>query len=170
MPIIDNEHEYTNIVGDILDSSEFTKIDNIVHHGTSRMLHSIKVSYYSYKIAKAMHLNYTDAARGGLLHDFYTTGDGDLVDRAISTFVHPTKASKNAGNVFGVNENEKNIIEGHMFPINFRVPKSSEAWIVNAVDKYIGAKEIYDKFHVKISYAVNLYLLFLLNAGMRIMN
>ena len=37
----------------------------------TRFDHSMKVSYYSYKVAKLLHLDYRQTARGGLLHDFF---------------------------------------------------------------------------------------------------
>ena len=50
---------------------EQTRLYNIEHHGISRMEHSIKISYYSYLIAKKLKMDYVSVARGGLLHDFF---------------------------------------------------------------------------------------------------
>jgi uncharacterized protein len=44
--------KYLNIVYDILENESFKKMDNIVHHGITRLDHSIRVSYYSYRLAK----------------------------------------------------------------------------------------------------------------------
>ena len=62
--------EYYSIVEDILDNEEFNKLRNIEHHGITRFDHSMKVSYYSYVIAKKINFNYKEMARGALLHDF----------------------------------------------------------------------------------------------------
>ena len=56
-----------NIVGNILDNEEFNQIKRIEHHGTTRFEHSVRVSYYSYKISKLLHLDYVETARAGLL-------------------------------------------------------------------------------------------------------
>ena len=66
------DEEYLYLINHIMENSEFQKMNNIKHHNTTRMDHSLKVSYYSYKIAKSLRLDYEDVARGGLLHDFYT--------------------------------------------------------------------------------------------------
>ena len=63
--------QYMSIVNNILNNEEFLKIKKIEHHGISRYDHSLKVSYYSYKIAKILHLDYEQTAIGGLLHDFF---------------------------------------------------------------------------------------------------
>lgn len=168
MPNYQFDQEYMSIIQEILNNKEFQKIDMIEHHGTTRMNHSIKVSYYAYKIAKKLHLNYIDVARGGLLHDFFLSNeDRTSFERLISTFTHPKKACKHADNVFGVNELEKDIITGHMFPINFHVPKSSEAWIVNFVDKVVGGYELVTNYQGKLSYSANLYTIFIINIVMR---
>lgn len=162
---IQNDNEYTKIVGHILDNKEFNKIKTIEHHGISRFDHSVKVSYYSYKIAKALKLDYYDVARAGLLHDFFISDDERTAkDRFLSTFVHPKKAEWNANQVFGINEREADIIRTHMFPVNMSVPKYAESWVVNFVDKAVGSYEFSKKFGYKLSYAANLYLIFLFNS------
>ena len=69
------DKKYNNIVKDIIRNTEIKKMSDIEHHGISRLEHSVKVSYKSYKIAKKLHLDYTSVARGGLLHDFYLDGN-----------------------------------------------------------------------------------------------
>ena len=73
-----NDQEYLLIIDNIMKNEEFKKMDNIKHHNTTRLDHSLKVSYYSYKIAKSLKLDYKDVARGGLLHDFYTEKISDM--------------------------------------------------------------------------------------------
>ena len=72
---VENDLRYRKIVKNILDNEEFNKIKNIEHHGITRYDHSLKVSYYSYKIAKTLKLDYRQVARGGLLHDFFLSGE-----------------------------------------------------------------------------------------------
>ena len=69
------DREYRQIVYHILVNEEFHKIKSIEHHGVTRYDHSLKVSYYSYKIAKFLHLDYEETARGGLLHDFFLSNE-----------------------------------------------------------------------------------------------
>ena len=164
MPSYSDNQECLSIVNKIINNKEFKKIDNIEHHGITRMNHSIKVSYYSYVIAKKMHLNYVEVAKGGLLHDFFLSPeDRTATQRFLSTFTHPKKACAHANEIFEVTELEKDIIKGHMFPLNINVPKSSEAWIVNLVDKVVGGYELVTNYKGKLSYAANLYTIFIIN-------
>lgn len=157
---IKRDKNYINIVNNILDNEEFNKIKTIEHHGTTRFDHSIRVSYYSYKLAKMLRLDYQEVARAGLLHDFFLSDeDRKFKDRFLSTFTHPKKAVENSERVFGINDKEKDIIQSHMFPIYISLPKYAESWIVSLVDKFIGTYE----FSKKFSYAINIYLVFLIN-------
>ena len=54
---IKKDVEYQRIIKDILEHSEFQKLRYIKHHDSNRLDHSLKVSYYAYRVAKKMHLN-----------------------------------------------------------------------------------------------------------------
>lgn len=164
MKEIVNDKKYYNIVKDILDDKTFCTIDNIEHHGTSRMEHSLKVSYYSYKIARKLRLHYKETARAGLLHDFFMSNeDRSSKDKFLSTFIHPKYAVINSKEIFEVNELEQSIIRTHMFPINLAIPKYTESWLVSLVDKYVAIGEFGKYYSFRLRYATNyLYLLFTL--------
>ena len=156
--------DYMKIVQEILQDSEFQKIEKIEHHGITRMDHSIKVSYYSYKIAKALKLSDKEVARAGLLHDFFLSKEErNFKDRFISTFTHPKKAVETAEKNFTLNEVEENIIHAHMFPFYCSIPKYADSWVVTIVDKFIGSAEFVKKFGYKLSYIVNIYMIVLFN-------
>ena len=161
------DEEYLFIINNIMENKEFKKIDNIKHHNTTRLDHSIKVSYYSYIIAKSLRLDYKEVARGGLLHDFYTDkiSECSKIKDKIKLFStkHPKDAVINASNQFNLSEKEINIIESHMFPVDYRIPKYAESWIVSIVDKMLSVGEFSKKFSYKLSYVFNLYLIFILN-------
>lgn len=160
-----NDIEYMSIVGHILDNDEFNKIKKIEHHGVSRFEHSLKVSYFSYKIAKILRLNYNEVAKGGLLHDFFLSADErKMKERFLSTFNHPKKAVSKSNEVFGITDLEKDIIKSHMFPVNMSLPKYAESWVVNLTDKIVGTYEFGMKFGYKLAYITNLYILFLFNS------
>ena len=150
-----------SIVNNILDNDEFLKIRQIEHHGISRYDHSLKVSYYSYRIAKALHLDYEQTAIGGLLHDFFLSPeDRTQSDRLKSVFTHPKQAVSMAKNYFDLTTKEEDMIRSHMFPINLSIPKYAESWIVSMVDKCVATNELALKFRFKLKYAYNLFLLF----------
>lgn len=158
------DKEYLSIVNHILENEQFKLIDKIEHHGTSRFNHSLKVSFYSYKIAKLLKLDYIETAKGGLLHDFFISEeDRNMLDRFTSTFTHPKKAVQTSKKYFNISEKEENIIHSHMFPIYFSLPKYSESWVVSLVDKVVGSYEFSNKFKYKIAYFVNTYLFIIIN-------
>lgn len=160
-----NDKKYLFFVNDILENEEFKKIDGIEHHGISRLEHSIRVSYFSYKITKVMGLNYKKTARAGLLHDFFISEDDrSLKEKFVSTFVHPKQAVINTKDNFEIDELEENIIESHMFPLYTSLPKYAESWVVSAVDKMVAIYEFSLKFSHKLNYVTNLFLILFLNS------
>ena len=141
-----SDEKYKYIINDIIDNSEIKKLDNIKHHGDSRLVHCLKVSYYSYKISKFFKLDYNSVARAGVLHDFYTdrTKYRKKVKDKIKLFSteHPKVALKSSKELFNLNKKEEDIIISHMFPIDYRIPKYLESWIVDLVDDFAA---IYEK-------------------------
>lgn len=157
------EENYKTLIEDILENKEFNKLEAIEHHGTNRLKHSIRVSYYSYKICRIIGIDYISAARAGLLHDFFLSkNDRTKKERISSFFLHPKKALKTATNNFQLNDIEKNIIESHMFPVNIALPKYLESWIVSIVDKIVGTYEFLEKYSIKQLHVPNIYLLVLI--------
>ena len=51
------DKEYKSIVESILENKKFIEINNCKHHGITRLEHSIRVSYFSYKISKKRYRN-----------------------------------------------------------------------------------------------------------------
>lgn len=156
-----NDKKYKNIVKDILRNSDFKKTYCIEHHGISRMEHMLKISFYSYRLAKKLNWNYKAVARGGLLHDFYLGGDErNTFKKFTDTFTHPKRALDLSINTFNINKIEENIIVSHMFPIYLSIPKYKESILVNVIDKVIGGYELFNNFKYKIKYEFNyIYLL-----------
>lgn len=145
--IWENDHEYMSIVGDILENKEVLKLDKITHHHyTTRLTHSIFVSYVSYKITKARGLDYVSTARAGLLHDFFLEEreEVELLGMGSHNAAHPKIALKNARKITEINDLEKDIILKHMFlcTFSFKAPKYQESLIVSMVDKYCAIQEV----------------------------
>ncbi len=159
-----DDYEYLSLVDDILANDKFLKLKECVHHGTSRFEHSVRVSYYSYKVTKLLKLNYTETARGGLLHDFFVNDDLTEIKQRLSMFFHPYPALENACKYFNVTELESDIIINHMFPtLPHKIPKYVESWIVSLVDKIIATYEFYESYGKIVVYKLpNLYVILLL--------
>lgn len=164
MSHIYDDKKYIKIVKHILKDKMFLKLKNMSHHGVSRFCHSIKVSYYSYKIAKFLRLDYKKVATGGLLHDFFLTDEGiNFKDKIILSFTHSDVAAKNATKRFNISAMEKNIIESHMFPASLKAPRCLESWLVNFVDDVVALGEHLVTFGYRVKLSVNLLILVFLN-------
>lgn len=157
------DENYNILIQDILKNKEFIKLENIEHHGTSRLKHSKRVSYYSYKVCKKLHIDYISAARAGLLHDFFISPEErKKKERIKSVFTHPKKALETANTYFELNDIEQNIIISHMFPLYITLPQYLESWIVSIVDKVVGSYEFLEKLSLKHVYIPNIFLLTLI--------
>lgn len=155
---------FQNIIANVLANEEFNKLKYIEHHGTTRYDHSMRVSYYSYKIAKFLKLDEREVARAGLLHDFFLSEmERTAKDKLLSTFVHPKYAVEMSTKYFKLSDKEIDIIKSHMFPLYTSIPKYAESWVVSSVDKIVGTFEFVKQFRYKFSYIFNIYILFLLN-------
>ena len=162
-----NDTLYYEIVDDILLDNEFKKIDKCVHHGLSRLDHSCRVSYYSYKVTKALKLNYVDTARAGLLHDFFLNKYNTKNSRKL-LISHPSIALNNAKKHFVLSDKEKNIIKCHMFPVSISVfPKYRESVVVSLVDKVMWFYEKVTGYSKEIHYNLGktaIYVFLFLNS------
>ena len=139
-----NDKEYLEIVKFILENDEFLKRKKYKHHGNISVYdHCLKVSYVSYKYAKKFGLNKYDAAIGGLLHDFYYKPWTESVEKKNffekHGFVHARDALENSRIHFKDNLNSvrEDIILKHMFPLNIKIPKYRETWLIVIVDKCV---------------------------------
>ena len=132
--------EYFKIVEDILSNNEFKKLKKEKHHGTNRYIHSLRVSLGVYKRTKKLHLDYVEATRAALLHDFFE--NKTIKSKMLGVaFEHPKRAYKNANKYFKINAKQGNIIRCHMFPLSTELPKSREAVAVTLVDKKVAIYE-----------------------------
>lgn len=125
--------EFELITHDISMNSDFMKLNECRHHGISRLEHSYRVAYYSYKIMKFLKLNYVEGTRAALLHDFFT-GDVDQYGAFNRYRKHPMCALKNAKKHFDISPLQEDIIVKHMFPVTIIPPKYLESVIVDLVD------------------------------------
>ena len=161
---IEKDERYFSIIDNIIYDKEFYKLNQIEHHGITRYTHSVRVSYYSYKLCKLLKLDYVDAARAGLLHDFYISKENRTTkERFLETFTHSKKAMEHALEIYGINGREADIIRSHMFPFTTSIPKYAESWIVVLVDKVVGSAEFCKKFEKELVYTANVFMLFLIN-------
>lgn len=143
---------FKSYLEEVMRVKKFLKMNRYIQHGnTTCLLHSIAVSYYSFRLAKFLHLNIheKELIRGALLHDYFLydwhakykpTRNVGLHGR-----IHPTIALYNARKDYNINEIESDIIARHMFPLTFTPPRYKESVIVCLVDKALSIYEVFSK-------------------------
>lgn len=155
-----NEVSFDKIAENIIKTNKFNELKNESHHGLTRYMHVIRVSKFTYKITKFLHMDYVSATRAALLHDYYTSKDLKDISEAKKLNEHPHVASLNALKDFKLNKKERNAIESHMFPLGKVVPKYKESWVLTAVDKGVAT---YEMSKYKWKNAITVYMIFIIN-------
>ena len=147
------QKEFNKIIKDIVTNEEFMKLQNEVHHSTTRFDHSLRVAYEVYTKLKDNNPNYVEVTRAALLHDFFFDDDlsSSQNDRLNN---HPLIALENAKKYFDINELQENIILSHMYPLSYCLPRFKESWIVSLMDKKVTILE-FKRFGFKKSYNNN---------------
>ena len=135
---INREIEFNNIINDILKNENFIALKYEIHHGISRLDHSLNVARLTYLTCKKLNVkNYEDITRAAFLHDFFKKEEIEK-----NSFInHPLKAAENSKKNFEVSKMQENIIAAHMFPITKVFPKYIGSWIVSMSDKVVAVKE-----------------------------
>ena len=151
---------FDEIAKDIINTKKFNDLKKENHHGLTRYVHVMRVSKFTYKIAKFFKLDYVSATRAALLHDYYTSEDLKDISEPKKLKEHPHIACINALNEFKLNKKEENAIKSHMFPLGKELPKYKESWVLTGVDKGVATYEM-TKF--KLTTALTIYTLFITN-------
>ena len=100
--------EYHALVKNILCNREFLKLSLYTHHQwTTRLMHSINVSYLSWFIARKLGCDEKAAARAGLLHDFCPYDfRAETPTGEHQAFYHPKAAADNSAAHFDVTDSQ----------------------------------------------------------------
>ena len=155
-----NRTEFEKIVNDILLNNEFRELDKELHHGISRHGHCLRVAKWTYNITKKCNLNYKNATRAALMHDFYLDSELETKNCFTALSDHTKKAVETASKYYNLTSLESNIIESHMFPFGHKVPKYKESWVVTLVDKSVA---LYEMYRYKLSLKLGIYIIFVFN-------
>ena len=147
------KEEYNKIIEPIISNENVLEMKKYQQHGnTDCFEHCLNVAYYSFIIAKKLHLDYISLARAGMLHDFFLynwRGSGAIMEKGFfnqHAFSHGKTAYKNASKYFKLNDKERDIIINHMWPVTIRLPKYKETFIITLTDKYCTLKEMYNYY------------------------
>ncbi len=142
---IEEKQELENIYQSFLHDEKIMRMKDVpMHRGSNCYVHSFRVAKLSIKRAiRHFKGNLKHILIGAILHDYYLYDwrvEKDKKSKHLKS--HPRTAIKNAENDFEIDEDIKNIIKTHMWPINFKdFPSSKEARIVTLADKTIAFKE-----------------------------
>lgn len=154
--------EFERIVSPILEIEEFNQLKFITHHGITRYDHSMRVAYLSYKVCKALHLDYKEVTIAALLHDFFLD-EVKHENEANKLRLHPGYAVKNASKYIDLTEKQIDIISTHMFPVTFTPPKYIESWIVDLLDDVAALYEKGYGIHRELRTSIYLLMLLVVN-------
>ena len=139
------DKRYYSYVSDILENPSFRRLSAIRHHDATIMSHVVRVSRFSFWVCDVLGWNAREAARGGLLHDFFLYDWRDRNDPSKPTglhaFAHPIVAAKNARLHFTISKREEDIIVKHMWPLPLKLPRYRESWVIVVVDKVVAVYE-----------------------------
>lgn len=135
--------EFYEIIEPILIASEMQKRKKYPHHiNESVYQHVLRVAYDCYKIGKRLHMDYKSLAIAGILHDFYENPWQYSKEKKPflqkHAFTHAKEAVVNSKKIFGseiVTPKVESIMITHMFPLNKKLPRNKEAWLLTLVDK-----------------------------------
>ncbi|GAB2025928.1 HD domain-containing protein [Lactovum odontotermitis] len=137
-----DDPEYMAIVGEFLKRPELKKLNKIEHHHIStRLQHSLRVSYQSYKITKKLGWKSYETARAGLFHDMFYYDWRETKFAKSHAYVHPRIAYRNAKKLTEISPLEKDIIIKHMWGATLNPPRYKESFLVSFVDDAVAIKE-----------------------------
>ena len=154
--------EFFRIIQPIIDNEEFQKLKNIEHHGITRYNHCMRVAYFSYRVTKALHLDYEEVTEAALLHDFFFD-EVDNENALIQWGCHPKIALANAKKYFSLTARQEDIISKHMFPVCLIPPLYLESWIVDIIDDISAVYERSKVTKSQIQAAMTFLLLIVVN-------
>lgn len=129
---------------DILASEGMQKSRAFVQHGTQSIYdHSLHVTSMCIRLSRKLHIRIDERAlvRGALLHDYFLY-DWHEDGHKWHGFHHAATSLKNARRDFEIGQIEADMIWCHMFPLNLRVPRCRESWILCIADKISSVAEL----------------------------
>lgn len=142
------EHIYKNIIQPYLDDIDIQQLESFVHHHkTTRLMHSLHVSYLCFLFAYRHNWDYHSAAVGGILHDFVLMSRETYKQQSGKWWIlqHPECALRAAQAKYQLDATTQDIIQTHMFPLSLRFPRYKEAYLIAYWDKYCAIRERFQK-------------------------
>lgn len=146
---VKEQEEYDLIAKEVIYNKEYIKRKEFLHHDKETVYeHCQKVSLRAYRIALKRNVDVRKVVIGALLHDFYSNPWQENTKKKkffeMHGFVHAKDALENSKKVYGdlIDPVVEDIIIKHMFPLNIKLPKYRETWIVTCADKIVSLSVI----------------------------
>ena len=141
-----NTQQFRALLRTVSVTDEARQMRADVQHGTvSTYDHCVRVAAVSYLLNRRLGLGADERSlvRGAFLHDFYLYDWHDPTQHArLHGLHHPALAAENAQRYYTLNDQERNIIRSHMWPLTITaVPACREAVIVCIADKWCSLVE-----------------------------
>ncbi len=132
------------LVDELRGAARVPLMRECVQHGrVSTWEHCVRVAECAVSLGETLHLRVheRELVRAALLHDYFLY-DWHEPDHTKHATMHPVFALENAREDFDLTPLEENAIAAHMWPLPpGRVPRSREAWLICAADKWCSLGE-----------------------------
>ena len=139
---------FISIISDMIENNTVKQMHDFKqHYETTCFEHCLVAAYYCYLLCKKFNLDYISCSRAAMVHDLflYDWRKRQNGRKGLHAFTHPQTAYDNASKLFDLNEEEKDIIVKHMWPVTLALPKYKESYILTLVDKYCALNESYQE-------------------------
>ena len=141
--------EFQSHVEDLLSNSQVRRLDlQLQHFKYTRLRHSMDVAYRCYFFSRLLGWKHSPSvARGALLHDFFFLEQGM---HCLSLYrSHPKIALENARGITSLTPLEQDMIEKHMFFVNFAWPSCKESALLILMDQVSFAAEMVSSLFIR---------------------
>ncbi len=142
----DTRKRFNALVDELSDAARVPVMRECVQHGrVSTWDHCVRVAGCAVSLGEMLRLRVNDRelVRAALLHDYFLY-DWHEPNHTKHATMHPVFALENAREDFELTPLEENAIASHMWPLPpSRVPRSREAWLICAADKWCSLGETF---------------------------
>ena len=154
---IENDSDFMNIVGDILENKMVQQMKNYrQHYETTCFEHCLIASYFCYMYCKKHNLDYISCARAAMVHDLFLYDWRKRINgrKGLHAFTHPFTAYENASKLFNLNAKEKDIITPEFKAAGNKIVKFEISKDQYDKPVYDEIMKLYDEIHEMIQNGV----------------
>lgn len=139
-----NKIEFEEIIQDLLEDPDVLSMQDLPQHSkeVNCLEHSLYVAYLTFLFCRRWKLDYVEATRAALLHDFALVNweESDMGVKRL--WKHPEIALENATAKYELSAMQQDIIVKHMWPLTRPLPRHKESFVVSTADKFCALMEM----------------------------